>query len=65
MKTAQDNIEIQHHVEAFLDDQTSCCLCGSELKFEFAVDHTSNKVQEQATCTGCHVQMKQKEHNLQ
>lgn len=64
MKTTQDNSQVQHR-DAFIDDQTSCCLCGSELKYEFSVDHTQNKVQEQATCPCCHVQMKQKEHNLQ
>lgn len=65
MKTAQDNSEVQHYVETFVEDHTTCCLCGTELKFDFNIDHTQNKVLEQAACPCCHVQMKQKEHNLQ
>lgn len=64
MKAAHENTEIKW-VEALVEDHTHCCLCGTALQFETQVNHSENKVQEQASCPSCHVQLRQQEHSLQ
>ena len=51
--------------EPILVDENSCCLCGSNLKFEHKVDYLTLRIQEDAHCPSCRIQMKSKEHTLQ
>lgn len=48
--------------EDYLEIETHCCLCGTELVFEHQQDDTAAKVQEKAHCPSCHIQLKEKDH---
>lgn len=54
----------QEH-EIILIDENTCCLCGTELKFEHKVDYMILSVKEEAHCPSCHIKMKSKEFSLQ
>lgn len=51
--------------EAFLEDQTTCCLCGTSLKFAHQVDYLTLRVHEEADCPSCMIQLRSREHTLQ
>ena len=47
--------------EDYLEVETHCCLCGTELIFEHQHDDTAAHVKEKAHCPTCHIQLKEKE----
>ena len=51
--------------EIILDDENNCCLCGSNLKFNHAVDYLTLMIKEDAHCPSCNIKMKSREHVLQ
>lgn len=51
----EDYIEIENH----------CCLCGTELQFQFQTDETASKLKEKAHCPCCNIQLKEKEYSIQ
>ena len=59
-----ENIDLTPTQEEFVDNETSCCLCGTELTFHHEVDWLTQKVKEKAQCPSCGVQTKEKEHQL-
>jgi len=48
-----------------IEDQNTCCLCGSELVFKHTVDFATLQVREESECPSCLVKMKTKDHTLQ
>lgn len=51
--------------QSFIEDQSHCCLCGTELLFKHEIDYATLKVTEEADCPSCKVRLKTKEHGLQ
>ena len=47
--------------EDYIELESTCCLCGTELIFEHELDDTAIKVQEKAQCPCCKIQLKDKE----
>lgn len=48
-----------------IEEHTTCCLCGTELKFTHQVDYLNLEVTEDSFCPGCQVQMKRRNYILQ
>lgn len=51
--------------QLMIEDQSSCSLCGTELKFQHQVDYMTFTVQEEAHCPSCRIQMRKQHHTLQ
>lgn len=51
--------------EAIIEDETRCCLCGTELEFEHNIDYSTLRIKEVAHCPSCAIKMKTREHSLQ
>ena len=51
--------------EYIIEDENSCCLCGTDLKFQHKVDYMALTIKEDAHCPTCKIQMKTSEHVLQ
>ena len=47
--------------EDFLEVETHCCLCGTELVFDHEQDETAKNVRERAQRPCCNIQLKEKE----
>ncbi|HVK61572.1 MAG TPA: hypothetical protein VM432_08485 [Bdellovibrionales bacterium] len=62
-KTNYTSTHIDH--EIVLMDENTCCLCGTELKFEHKIDYMILSVKEEASCPACRIKMKSKEFVLQ
>ncbi len=50
--------------ENYLEVETTCCLCGTELIFTHDQDDTHAKVKEKAHCPCCKIQLKEKEYEI-
>jgi uncharacterized paraquat-inducible protein A len=50
--------------EVIIEDETKCCLCGTDLKFEHKFDYTNLKVHENASCPACQIKLKTRDHTL-
>lgn len=48
-----------------IEDQNTCCLCGTKLVFQHKIDYMTLKVREDADCPSCRVRMKTRDHGLQ
>ena len=57
-KTAET---LSPHQEDYLEVETTCCLCGTELEFEHVHDESAIKINEKAHCPCCKIQLKEKE----
>ena len=51
--------------EMILEDQNHCCLCGTKLRFQHKVDYMTLKIEEEASCPSCHIQLRKREATLQ
>ena len=51
--------------QPIIDDQNSCCLCGTKLIFKHKIDYLTLDVREEADCPTCGIRMKTKNHRLQ
>ena len=56
--TAEDEREIA------IAEHNTCCLCGSDLKFEHKIDFGTLTVVEDAHCPSCRIQLRQRNHIL-
>lgn len=48
------------HQEDFIEVETHCCLCGTELMFEHVHDDEAVKIKEKAGCPTCKITLKEK-----
>ena len=56
------DIDLTYEQEDFIEEENSCCLCGSDLAFDYELDHIQQTVIEKAHCSVCSVPLKDKEH---
>ena len=61
-KTGEDLLTYK---ELFIDDQNNCPLCGSELTQTHVTHFIELKVQAEAHCESCKVQVRKETHTLQ
>jgi hypothetical protein len=64
-KTAEWSLTKQEWQEEAVHDHNTCCLCGSELKFQHKVDHVKQFATEDAACGSCNVKQRSTMHTLQ
>ena len=50
--------------ENFIEVESTCCLCGTELIFEHTQDEQGTGITEHASCPCCKIQLKEKTHLL-
>ncbi len=50
--------------DLFLENETTCCLCGSDLHFKHEIDFSEHKITEFAACSNCHVELRTRESTL-
>lgn len=62
-KVEADNLTQQQM--DFIEVESHCCLCGTELIFTHELDDTASQVTEQAQCPCCNILMKEKEFSIQ
>ncbi len=58
------NRPAEKHVE-YLEEHTTCCLCGTDLDFAHVTNFITHKVEEQAHCSSCSIDHKKEDHTLQ
>ncbi|MDX9731572.1 MAG: hypothetical protein RBT63_07360 [Bdellovibrionales bacterium] len=51
--------------QEFLLDQTTCCLCGTELLLTHKIDHLNLNATEDAECESCKISLRSRTHSLQ
>lgn len=51
--------------DIFVEAETSCSLCGSNLKFDHQIDHVKKEVTEEAKCTMCGIKNRKRHFALQ
>ena len=51
--------------DLFIEGETSCSLCGTELKHKHKVDFIKQEVTEEQVCPSCGIRSKKKNHALQ
>ncbi|MBT4761613.1 MAG: hypothetical protein HOO06_07960 [Bdellovibrionaceae bacterium] len=49
----------------YLEEYTTCCLCGSELEFSHVTNFIMHQVAEQAHCSTCSIDHINQSHTLQ
>lgn len=59
----QESTNLAH--EFAIEDHNTCCLCGTDLKFEHKIDYMTLVVNESATCPSCRIQMRKRDYVLQ
>ncbi len=66
MEALKMNIEseVMTATETAVMDHTTCCLCGSDLKFDHKIDFGTLTVVEDAHCPSCRIQLRTKQHVL-
>jgi hypothetical protein len=64
-KTIEWHVSKQEWQEEAVHDHLTCCLCGTELKFEHKVDHVNRIATEDASCTACGIKQRSASHPLQ
>lgn len=71
MDTSDKTKAVEWHVtkkewqEEAVHDHLTCCLCGSDLKFQHKVDHIQGLAIEDASCSSCGVKQRTSQHTLQ
>ncbi len=55
----------QDYKQAFMDDHTTCCLCGTDLYMTHVTNFVEHQVTEEAFCEHCRVRTRKSEHSLQ
>lgn len=65
MDTSKNEISFEQEHDLIIETQNTCCLCGTALNFTHKVDYVTLKVQEDASCPSCMIQMRSREHILQ
>lgn len=50
--------------DLFLENETTCCLCGHDLHFKHEIDFTEHKITEFAACSQCHVELRTRQSTL-
>lgn len=63
-KFSETSTETLSANEVALMEHNTCCLCGSDLKFEHKIDFGTLKVVEDAHCPSCRIQLRTREHIL-
>ncbi len=64
MDITKQEFTTEEKTENAIAEHTTCCLCGTDLKFKHQIDFTSLKVVEDAHCPACRIQLRQREHIL-
>jgi len=64
-KVAEWHVTKKEWQEEAVHDHLTCCLCGSDLKFQHKVDHIANMAHEEAHCESCGVKHRSTDHRLQ
>jgi len=54
-------IELTPLQEDYLEVESTCCLCGTELYFEHSQDEMASTIKEKAQCPCCNIQLKDKD----
>lgn len=57
--------ETANQMEFAVEDHNTCCLCGSELKFQHRIDYLTLEVKEESHCPSCRIQMRSRDYVLQ
>ncbi len=60
-----DSIDTPTPQEIFVEEYNSCPLCGSELSFTHVTHFIDQYVNEEASCDGCNIKVKNASHRLQ
>lgn len=63
-ETTMMNNEEMTAKEAAVMEHNTCCLCGSDLKFQHKIDFETFKVVEDAHCPSCRIQLRSRDHVL-
>lgn len=50
--------------DLFIEDETQCALCGTDLLFQYQIEPLTLVVDETACCPSCKIQMKNRSHKL-
>ncbi len=64
MEVTKQETAANERVETAIAEHTTCCLCGTDLKFAHKIDFQTLKVVEDANCPTCRIQLRQREHVL-
>lgn len=65
MDFERDFVSTEEEREMTIEGHNTCCLCGSDLKFQHQIDYMTLVVKEEAHCPSCRIQMRQRDHTLQ
>ncbi|MCB0378770.1 MAG: hypothetical protein KDD33_09780 [Bdellovibrionales bacterium] len=58
----QEPRKLAPHQEDYIEVENHCCLCGTELVFQFEPSEEIHLIKERAHCPCCNVQLKEREH---
>lgn len=56
---------VQRPVEDVIEALTTCCICGTNLKFEHVTDYVNREVTEKGCCPDCGIKTKENKFILQ
>lgn len=53
----------EHHLN-FIEEQNQCCLCGSDMDFEYQTQHEQGRILQKSKCSLCGISPKDQEHTI-
>jgi len=53
----------EHHLD-FIDEQSQCCLCGSQMEFDYDIQPEDSKILQKSICSMCGISPKDQEHTI-
>ena len=59
-----EKAELKPHQEDYIEVESQCCLCGTDLMFHYDFDPIIHEVKERAHCPSCGVQLKERDHTI-
>lgn len=59
-----DSEDIITEKDLFLENETTCCLCGHDLHFKHEIDFATNVIAEFAKCSECHIELRTRQSTL-
>jgi len=53
----------EHHLD-FIESQSQCCLCGSDMNFDYDIQWENSTVVQKSACSLCGISPKDQEHTI-